>query len=44
MSISSNHLEAVVASLLSVNNYRVEAAWESFLVYARRDSLTRRRW
>ena len=28
MSISANHLEAVVASLLSVNNYCVEAAWE----------------
>lgn len=28
MSISANHLDAVVAGLLSVNNYRVEVAWE----------------
>ena len=28
MSISADHLDAVVAGLLSVNNYRVEAAWE----------------
>ena len=38
MTITSSHLDSIVAGLLSVNSYRVEAAGSSFRVYVKRAS------